>query len=119
VEHMRQLSDVFAVQANKAGSLRLSVLTDDVKVDTQWNKCTVPNMVHEPQEEDQTQEDEPDPEQMFGVLLSVRCFLKFLSSHVVSTTTIACKSFLVKNTAYTQCFIYGDMQSFERTWENN
>ena len=93
VEHMRQLSDVFAVQANKAGSLRLSVLTDDVKVDTQWNKCVVPNMVTELKEdgEDPSQEEEPDPEHMFGVFLSVRSFLKFLSSHVVSTTTIACK----------------------------
>lgn len=34
--------------------------------------------------------DEPDPGQYFGVHLSIRAFLKFLSSHVVSTTTIAC-----------------------------
>lgn len=43
--------------------------------------------------QDQTQSTEPeerDPGQMFGVYLSVRAFLKFLSSHVVSTTTIAC-----------------------------
>jgi len=32
----------------------------------------------------------PDPNQMFTVLISTRCFLKFLNSHVVSTTTIAC-----------------------------
>ena len=33
----------------------------------------------------------PDPDQMFTVLISTRSFLKFLNSHVVSTTTIACK----------------------------
>jgi len=33
----------------------------------------------------------PDPETMFSVLVSVRSFLKFLNSHVVSTTTVACR----------------------------
>ena len=33
----------------------------------------------------------PDPNQMFTVLISTRSFLKFLNSHVVSTTTIACE----------------------------
>ena len=28
---------------------------------------------------------------MFGVLISVKSFLQFLNSHVVSTTTIACE----------------------------
>lgn len=35
-------------------------------------------------------DDPPDPDQLFSVLVSVRSFLKFLNSHVVSTTTIAC-----------------------------
>ena len=34
----------------------------------------------------------PDPNQLFTVLISTRSFLKFLNSHVVSTTTIACES---------------------------
>ena len=33
----------------------------------------------------------PDPNQIFTVLISTRSFLKFLNSHVVSTTTIACE----------------------------
>lgn len=33
----------------------------------------------------------PDPDKMFTVLISTRSFLKFLNSHVVSTTTIACE----------------------------
>ena len=43
-EHMRQLADVLTVQANRAGELRLSVDTDEVKVDTQWTNCVIPNM---------------------------------------------------------------------------
>lgn len=31
-----------------------------------------------------------DPAEMHGVLVSHRCLNKFLNSHVVSTTTIAC-----------------------------
>ena len=38
----------------------------------------------------------PDPNQIFTVLISTRSFLKFLNSHVVSTTTIACE-FLSQN----------------------
>lgn len=32
----------------------------------------------------------PDPEKLFSVHVSIRSFIKFLNSHVVSTTTIAC-----------------------------
>ena len=44
------------------------------------------------QENSQEEREEPDPQQFFGVKLSIRAFLRFLSSHVVSTSTIACKS---------------------------
>jgi len=36
--------------------------------------------------------EERDPNQLFSVLVPLRSFLKFLNSHVVSTTTIACTS---------------------------
>jgi len=87
-EHMRALSEVLALQANHRGDVRLSVSTDHVTVDTQWTKCILPEMT-DPSQDDEERE-KPDPEQLFGVLLSVRGFLKFLSSHVVSTQTIAC-----------------------------
>lgn len=32
----------------------------------------------------------PDPDKLFSVHVSIRSFIKFLNSHVVSTTTIAC-----------------------------
>ncbi len=42
--------------------------------------------------QDDDEPDEPrDPTRMYGVLVSIKSFLKFLNSHVVSTTTIACK----------------------------
>jgi len=42
------------------------------------------------QEDEQDANEDPDPDQFFTVLVSIRSFLKFLNSHVVSTTTIAC-----------------------------
>ena len=40
------------------------------------------------------QEEERDPDQIYEVCLSLKGFVKFLHSHVVSTTTIACASFI-------------------------
>lgn len=105
VEHMRQMSDVMAIQANHLGNLRLSVYTDAVKVDTQWSNCVIPNFgellsiethcrwswkFSVSKARENTQEEEPEAEQYFSALVSIRSFIKFLSSHVVSTTTIAC-----------------------------
>ncbi|KAH8118180.1 cell cycle checkpoint [Phellopilus nigrolimitatus] len=95
-EHLRTMADVLGVHASRRGALRLSVAADAVRVETQWTRCTIPNMAtQEPsqageEEAREEPESEPEPGQMFGVHLSVRAFLKFLSSHVVSTTTIAC-----------------------------
>jgi len=47
----------------------------------------------------------PDPDHMFTVLISTRSFLKFLNSHVVSTTTIACEKFLIQNMRYFRIYI--------------
>lgn len=34
-----------------------------------------------------------DPDHLFGVLISIKSFIKFLNSHVLSSTTIACGFF--------------------------
>ncbi|EJD06814.1 cell cycle checkpoint [Fomitiporia mediterranea MF3/22] len=86
VERMRSMADVLGIYANHKGGLRLTVESDQVRVKTEWSKCIIPNMDSERSRD----EPEPDPDQWFGVHLSIRAFLKFLSSHVVSTTTIAC-----------------------------
>ncbi|KAG2132941.1 cell cycle checkpoint [Suillus clintonianus] len=99
VERLRPLSDVLALRANNSGNLQLSINTDTVKVETQWVKCANPSMAkHGVAENDGDVDDDadddsldkPDPDKMFCVLVSIRSFLKFLNSHVVSATTIAC-----------------------------
>lgn len=45
--------------------------------------------------QNEEEEQEKDPEEMFNVLILLRSFLKFLNSHVISTTTIACSSHLL------------------------
>ncbi|KAH7912827.1 cell cycle checkpoint [Hygrophoropsis aurantiaca] len=96
VERLRALSDVLAIRVNNNGKLQVSVSTDSVKVETQWTGCPNPPMARDAQaqegEGDEIQDavDKPDPDKMFSVLVSIRSFLKFLNSHVVSTTTIAC-----------------------------
>lgn len=86
VERMRPMSDILSIRANNSGSLQISINTESVKVDTEWKNCKNPKM---------TEEDPPDPEHMFSVMVSIRSFLKFLNSHVVSTTTIACVLFFL------------------------
>ncbi|RDB25543.1 Checkpoint protein hus1 [Hypsizygus marmoreus] len=86
VDRLRPMSDILAIRANNNGCLRLSINTESVKVDTEWKDCTNPKTQNIPEDP----EDAPDPDQLFTVLVSLRSFLKFLNSHVVSTTTIAC-----------------------------
>jgi len=43
-------------------------------------------------EKEEDEEGEKDPDKLFSVIISIKSFLKFLNSHVVSTTTIACES---------------------------
>lgn len=94
VERLRPLSDVLALRANNSGKLQMAISTDSVKVETQWIGCANPSLrqaqVGEEQNVDPEPTEKPDPENVFSVLVSVRSFLKFLNSHVVSTTTIAC-----------------------------
>jgi HUS1 checkpoint protein len=97
VERLRPLSDVLALRANNSGILQLSINTDTVKLETQWVKCGNPSIakhgIAQNDEDDDAEDislDKPDPDKMFCVLVSIRSFLKFLNSHVVSATTILC-----------------------------
>jgi HUS1 checkpoint protein len=53
--------------------------------------CRV-SLKHDAAQDDEVgpNEDADDPDKLYTVLISTRSFLKFLNSHVVSTTTIAC-----------------------------
>ncbi len=61
----------------------------DVLYNVAWLHAELIFAAREPADKDD--ENEHDPEKHFPVLVSTRSFLKFLNSHVVSTTTIACK----------------------------
>ncbi|KAJ6584959.1 checkpoint protein Hus1/Mec3 [Mycena capillaripes] len=88
VERLRPMSDFLAVRANNNGRLQLSIRTDTVTVDTEWKDCKNTNKAST---SSQDMESEPrDPDELFSVLVSTRSFFRFLNSHVVSTTTIAC-----------------------------
>ncbi|KAN0092609.1 Checkpoint protein Hus1/Mec3 [Tylopilus felleus] len=91
VERLRPLSDILALRANNSGKLQIAISTDTVKLETQWLGCTNPCMRQAPDENASDAEvvENPDPEKLFSVHVSIRSFIKFLSSHVVSTTTIA------------------------------
>lgn len=38
------MSDILAIRANNNGRLQLSINTESVKVDTQWENCSNPKM---------------------------------------------------------------------------
>ncbi|KAG6372264.1 cell cycle checkpoint [Boletus reticuloceps] len=92
VEKLRPLSDILALRANNSGKLQISISTDTVQLETQWVGCTNPSMRQAPDDNAPEPEvaENPDPEKLFSVHVSIRSFIKFLNSHVVSTSTIAC-----------------------------
>ncbi|KAF8885878.1 cell cycle checkpoint [Gymnopilus junonius] len=84
VERLNHMSDVMAFQADNNKRLKVSIRTESVNIETEWTNCQNPLV----QDEDQ-EEEKPDPDKLFTVLISTKSFLKFLNSHVVSKTTIA------------------------------
>ncbi|PPQ69301.1 hypothetical protein CVT26_001619 [Gymnopilus dilepis] len=84
VERLNHMSDVMAFQANNNKRLKVAIRTESVNIETEWTNCQHPTVADEDPEEER-----PDPDKIFTVLISTKSFLKFLNSHVVSTTTIA------------------------------
>lgn len=82
VERLKPMANVLAFRANNNGKLQLSIYTESVKVDTDWNNCVNPKV--------QRQNDERDPDELHEVCISLKGFLKVMNSYIVSTTTIAC-----------------------------
>ena len=111
IERLKTQSDIIGIRANRSGRLQISVSTDNVKTDVCWTKLSNPSMgrntchyyviistegsctVRENGAPTNGPRRNVEPEQMVGVLVSIKSFLKFLNSHVISTTTIACQSF--------------------------
>ncbi|KAI0658275.1 cell cycle checkpoint [Cubamyces menziesii] len=93
VERLRPLAnDGVIFRANHNGELQLAVTTDNARVEVGWSGLTNPTMAKDPSSQNTNTDDSDakDPAEMHGVLVSHKCLLKFLNSHVVSTTTIAC-----------------------------
>ncbi|CCL99927.1 uncharacterized protein FIBRA_01952 [Fibroporia radiculosa] len=94
VERLKPLAgDVVAIRANGSGCLQLSAQTDSARVDVSWKGLANPAMTRDANSQDPDAGDDSDmhdSSQMYGVLVSLKSLQKFLSSHVVSTTTIAC-----------------------------
>ncbi|KAI0829105.1 cell cycle checkpoint [Trametes gibbosa] len=91
VERLRPLAtDGVTFRANHSGELQLAVVTDNARVEVGWAGLTNPAMNPVSQGSGADDQNDKDPQQMHGVLVSHKCLTKFLNSHVVSTTTIAC-----------------------------
>ncbi|KAH7101978.1 cell cycle checkpoint [Auriculariales sp. MPI-PUGE-AT-0066] len=83
VDHLQKLSSTVAVRANRNEIFRLAAQTDHVEVETEWTGCAHPAM------DEVKGEDDSDPNDFSTVLVSIKAFVRFMSCHVVSTTTIA------------------------------
>ncbi|KAF8602854.1 cell cycle checkpoint [Ceratobasidium sp. AG-I] len=85
VEHMQHLSDVVAISATRRGELVLAIQTDDVRVSTAWEGCLRPTIEGEAAQGEEGE----DQDQKFGALVAVKSFLKFLTCHMFSNSTVA------------------------------
>ncbi|KAJ2918194.1 hypothetical protein MD484_g2233, partial [Candolleomyces efflorescens] len=93
VERLRPMSNIMAVRANANGVLQFGINTDSVKVETEWRGQVNPKTTDDEEEKTDAEKEEDlerDPDKLFTVIVSVKSFLRFLNSHVVSTSTIAC-----------------------------
>ncbi|KAJ7593722.1 checkpoint protein Hus1/Mec3 [Mycena floridula] len=85
IDRMRPMSDVLSVRADNNGCLKIGINTESVNIETEWKNCANTRQAPE-----LSSQEIRDPNELFTVLISSKSFAKFLNSHVVSTTTIAC-----------------------------
>jgi len=90
VERMAKLSPIIGFGAQDDGTLKVEIATDSVAVETTWRDCPLPHITGDEDQADKEKGVEGDIRPYHAVLLSMRSLLRFLSSHLVSTTTIAC-----------------------------
>ncbi|KAG8864791.1 hypothetical protein FRB96_003377 [Tulasnella sp. 330] len=93
VERMAKLSPIIGFSAQADGNLKVEIATDSVAVETIWQNCPLPQIAGDGEDANQdgkNKDAEREEKPFHAVLLSMRSLLRFLSSYVVSTTTIAC-----------------------------
>ncbi|KAI0730107.1 cell cycle checkpoint [Fomitopsis betulina] len=90
-ERLRPLAgEMIGIRANREGCFQLRAQTDAASVVVAWNGLSNPRMAHDPSTQPADEDDARDPTVLYGVLVNMKSLQKFLNSHVVSTTTIAC-----------------------------
>nr|XP_019048408.1 HUS1 checkpoint protein [Kwoniella bestiolae CBS 10118]OCF27338.1 HUS1 checkpoint protein [Kwoniella bestiolae CBS 10118] len=89
VSRLSHLADDVKVSANHEGRLELTAKSSRVNLTTTWNELNVPtaNCQLLPTRQEQPL---PPPDHMFTVSVAIKGFLKFLTSHLVGGTAIAC-----------------------------
>jgi len=90
VERMAKLSSLIGVYANAEGTLKLEIETDSVAVETTWTNCPLPHIPGIEQDQGEANNSQENGKSFHAAIISLRSLSKFLSSYVVSTTTIAC-----------------------------
>ncbi|CAL1715890.1 unnamed protein product [Somion occarium] len=94
VERLRVHSDLILFEANNSGSIQLTASNDTVSVKVEWHNLRNPPTAKVPSSQDPETAsqalNERDPDEKHGVLVAFKSFQKFLNSHQLSTTTIAC-----------------------------
>ncbi|WVQ93978.1 hypothetical protein IAU59_001056 [Kwoniella sp. CBS 9459] len=88
VSRLSHVADDVKVSANHEGTLELSVNSPRVNLSTTWKELGVPQS-NAVQDED-NEEPPPPPDKMFSANVSIKGLLKFLTSHLVGGTAIAC-----------------------------
>ncbi|KIO28397.1 hypothetical protein M407DRAFT_71850 [Tulasnella calospora MUT 4182] len=93
VERMAKLSSIIGFSASQSGLVKLEIGTEVVGVETVWENCQIPEINDGSYfckgQDPQQATDENGQQPYFTALVSIRSLLKFLTSYVVSTTTIA------------------------------
>lgn len=84
---MGKISQTIKISANRAGHLSVRAESDAANVQTDWTDLKVPEVGEDPQASEAEQVDKMAFE---TVALDQKSFLKFLNSHVIANTTIAC-----------------------------
>ncbi|WWC85520.1 uncharacterized protein L201_000384 [Kwoniella dendrophila CBS 6074] len=85
VSRLSHVADDVKVSANHEGRLELTANSSRVNLTTTWKDLNVPTATSADEEQEP-----PPPDQMFTVSVAIKGFLKFLTSHLVGGTAIAC-----------------------------
>ncbi|WWC67135.1 uncharacterized protein I206_101042 [Kwoniella pini CBS 10737] len=85
VSRLSHIADDVKVSANHEGRLEMTAKSSRVNLTTTWKNLQIPNSLA-------NEDDQPPPpeDQMFTVSVAIKGFLKFLTSHLVGGTAIAC-----------------------------